>query len=200
MDGQLSPRDQWESRSKLPHYIYALIDPRDGVIRYIGCSHDVEKRLRQHLRNPLNCLRGWIKELKVAGLVPETKVLERLGRGGCGALWREADVIAEYAGKLGAQLLNSYGRVNREVLIEKRDREREERWESRRGRQKMRRAMRSILAPVKKHPNHPPRIIEHKGLRLNMSQWAKRLGLSRERVRQRINKFPVEVALRPRQE
>lgn len=32
-----------------PRWIYALVDPRDSRVRYIGCSVDPEKRLRDHM-------------------------------------------------------------------------------------------------------------------------------------------------------
>ena len=190
---------QWKARACLPHFIYVLKDPRTGDVRYVGCTVDMQKRLSDHVNKPLKCIRQWIWELKSLGLIPKIESVERLERGGCGARWREDEVIAEYVERFGDQILNRHGRVCLEWKREQRYLAREQRRADRRAEWKARRTMRSILAPRIKRDSHPPRIIEHDGLRLNLSQWAKRLGLSRERVRQRINKYPVEVALRPRQ-
>lgn len=32
-----------------PRYVYALVDPRDSQIRYVGCSFDLKTRLTNHL-------------------------------------------------------------------------------------------------------------------------------------------------------
>lgn len=39
------------------------------------------------------------------------------------------------------------------------------------------------------------KFFEYDGKRLNMAGWARELGITRERVRQRLAKYPVEVAL-----
>jgi hypothetical protein len=61
-----------------PVYIYALIDPRDEKIRYIGQSIKPDKRYEQHLNeietNPGKI--GWINGLEIRGLKPEMKILE----------------------------------------------------------------------------------------------------------------------------
>ncbi len=70
--------------------IYALIDPRDGRIRYVGKSVNPKKRLRAHLRDcPLarthrEC---WLKGLVDAGLRPQLIILEECEE----ALWIERE-------------------------------------------------------------------------------------------------------------
>lgn len=58
--------------------IYGLVDPRDGRVRYVGQSEDVEKRYRQHLdhNDPNVRKRLWIKELSADGRAPGLSLLE----------------------------------------------------------------------------------------------------------------------------
>jgi DNA-binding XRE family transcriptional regulator len=58
--------------------IYALIDPRDGTVRYVGVSKEVQTRLAQHIRETQNAKREWLSELKESGLSPEVEVLETI--------------------------------------------------------------------------------------------------------------------------
>lgn len=55
-------------------FIYALVDPRDNRIRYIGKSVNVIKRYKQHLRSEYKDgspkKTKWIKELLAQGLSP----------------------------------------------------------------------------------------------------------------------------------
>jgi hypothetical protein len=60
--------------------IYALVDPRDGATRYVGCTKQpLDRRLAQHMLAPM---RGnehkwrWVQELQQAGLRPEITPLE----------------------------------------------------------------------------------------------------------------------------
>jgi hypothetical protein len=60
--------------------VYALVDPVDGTVRYIGRTRDTKQRLTGHLcaRPSSNRRRyKWIRELKKRGLVPRVVVLER---------------------------------------------------------------------------------------------------------------------------
>lgn len=59
--------------------IYALVDPRDSAVRYIGCtSWPVEMRLRAHCTDLVGYRRGdWIRELLAADLRPSAIVLQR---------------------------------------------------------------------------------------------------------------------------
>lgn len=47
------------------------------------------------------------------------------------------------------------------------------------------------------HYANPPRLIAFQGETLSLAGWGRKLGMSRERVRQRINRYPVELALNP---
>lgn len=61
-----------------PYTIYALIDPRDYTVRYIGITDDVYQRFKEHLRcdgyNPGKD--AWIEELKQANVMLIMKTLE----------------------------------------------------------------------------------------------------------------------------
>lgn len=67
--------------------IYALIDPRDNTIKYIGQTEQtIFKRLSQHIYytpkqfNKYNEKKyNWIQELKKEGLEPDIKVLYNVG-------------------------------------------------------------------------------------------------------------------------
>jgi hypothetical protein len=61
-------------------YIYALVDPRDLEVRYIGKTNDPKNRLRAHIY-PHNSVKDknikmiWTEELKALGLRPIMSVL-----------------------------------------------------------------------------------------------------------------------------
>ncbi len=61
-------------------YIYALVDPRTNVIRYVGKTKTLSKRLAQHLSKTslrkLTHKNNWIRSLLQHGLVPTLRVLE----------------------------------------------------------------------------------------------------------------------------
>lgn len=61
-----------------PVYIYALIDPRDDKIRYIGKSIDPDQRYIQHLNDKKSnkAKVGWINRMANRGYEPTLKVLE----------------------------------------------------------------------------------------------------------------------------
>ena len=84
--------------------IYALIDPRDGRVRYIGKAKDAQKRLKGHMRETRrrSPLYSWIASLKKRGLQPSCEILLT-----CVGDWREAEkrLIAEYREKF-SDLLN----------------------------------------------------------------------------------------------
>lgn len=71
-------------------YIYGLVDPRTGKIRYVGKSVDPAYRFQRHIRYEL---RGeshkvhWIKQLVAVGLTPELTVLEEVKD----SLWQESE-------------------------------------------------------------------------------------------------------------
>lgn len=58
--------------------VYALIDPRDAEVRYVGLtSMRVEARLARHLSTSASVkVSAWVKEIKSSGMVPQITVLE----------------------------------------------------------------------------------------------------------------------------
>jgi hypothetical protein len=70
---------QWRWNEK-QYQIYALIDPRDNTIRYIGKSDDAQYRYYQHLHSlgGGRQQRYWISELKKLGLSPIIQILETI--------------------------------------------------------------------------------------------------------------------------
>lgn len=58
-------------------YVYELLDPRNGSVRYVGCSIKPYIRLHQHKLARFNggCFRNmWIRELTDEGLEPEIRI------------------------------------------------------------------------------------------------------------------------------
>jgi len=95
--------------------IYGLRDPRDGRIRYVGCTKSLRNRVHGHRNNPQTIeLHAWMLELRAAGLGPEVVTLET-------AVGAAAGRVAErhWIEKLGADLLN---RVGVRSLAERKDR------------------------------------------------------------------------------
>lgn len=59
------------------YHVYALIDPRDGSIRYVGLTSDPRQRLWCHLSERTNAGKwAWMCELKERGLRPRMETLE----------------------------------------------------------------------------------------------------------------------------
>lgn len=87
-------------------YIYALVDPFNRKIRYIGRTNDPERRLKEHLgnyhRKDSYCQR-WIQSVLRQGKQPRLKVIEECNED----TWkvRECHWIAFYRAK-GYQLTN----------------------------------------------------------------------------------------------
>lgn len=60
-------------------YIYALVCPLTGHIRYVGQTKDVSKRYKQHTYNAVAgnpTKREWLQVLRDRGVAPELVVLE----------------------------------------------------------------------------------------------------------------------------
>jgi hypothetical protein len=57
--------------------IYALVDPNDGRIKYVGQSVDVQKRISYHLREALisGAKSKWLFELYTQGQLPTVKIV-----------------------------------------------------------------------------------------------------------------------------
>jgi len=98
-----------------PRYVYALIDPRDDTVRYVGVTRDVYFRLSRHVKDAPKMDRkgAWISELEQLGLSPELEILETVELEAIEidadidvvALEREKYWIHEFL-KSGAPLLN----------------------------------------------------------------------------------------------
>lgn len=60
-------------------FIYALKDPRDGAVRYIGKTETPKGRMRAHLRSKQGSHKAhWILQLKALGVVPEMEILDEV--------------------------------------------------------------------------------------------------------------------------
>jgi hypothetical protein len=106
-------------------YIYALIDPRDNEVRYVGKTNDLYSRFFQHI-SPSSLKNrtyknNWIKSLLEKDLRPIISVLEKTNQEN----WEEREIcwIKHYR-DLGTKLTNiadggagGCGRVNRIVDI-----------------------------------------------------------------------------------
>jgi hypothetical protein len=72
--------------------IYALADPRDGRVRYVGKAADVTRRLQNHLTpgalRRVRHVARWLAGLLAAGLRPTVTILETVADG---ADWQEAE-------------------------------------------------------------------------------------------------------------
>lgn len=62
-------------------YIYALIDPRDDQIRYIGKSNKPNSRFSRHCQSQVDVnthKRNWINNLMSSGLLPELLIIDEV--------------------------------------------------------------------------------------------------------------------------
>jgi hypothetical protein len=88
-------------------YIYALIDPRDDQVRYVGKADNVKERFMSHLResktNAKSHKCAWIRTLIAEGLKPVVKTLEEVNIDE----WQKAEIyyIQEFR-KMGVNLTN----------------------------------------------------------------------------------------------
>lgn len=103
--------------------IYALIDPRNGNVRYVGRADDPQRRLQEHIRAGRTFARRhaarWITGLISRGLLPIMKVLEVCSLD----LWQERERywIAHYKReKLTNMTDGGYGATKRIVAAETR--------------------------------------------------------------------------------
>jgi predicted GIY-YIG superfamily endonuclease len=88
------------------YFIYALIDPRDNAVRYIGITNDVYARFYQHLRcDGTNVEKdNWIKELKTLNQMLLMRTLEEVETLGAVRV-REQQLIRHYI-STGSKLFN----------------------------------------------------------------------------------------------
>src|SRR5579859_3314691 len=76
---QPEPQEQSDSIGR-GYEIYALVDPRDNLVHYVGLSVDAENRLNGHLTGSGDSLqvRKWFLELRKARLAPILRILEKI--------------------------------------------------------------------------------------------------------------------------
>lgn len=89
-----------------PTYIYALVDPRNDTIRYVGKTVQIRVRYKQHcqpMSNSRNSYkRNWLKSL--LPLIPRIEILETVPIGGN---WVEREIFwISYCKFLGYKLTN----------------------------------------------------------------------------------------------
>jgi hypothetical protein len=93
--------------SRLTH-IYALTDPRNGEIRYIGKANNPSARILQHLEDKGTNYKKeeWIDELLANGMLPEIITLETTDLDH----WKEREIYwIEYGRRQGWNLTNLSG-------------------------------------------------------------------------------------------
>jgi hypothetical protein len=60
-------------------YIYGLVDPETREICYVGKTHNVRKRLRDHIeRSKVVAVSEWIENLEMRGFSPLVVILEKV--------------------------------------------------------------------------------------------------------------------------
>lgn len=95
--------------------IYTLTDPRDGLVRYVGCAGDIQERYEQHLYRPgtNEGKRMWIEGLMQEGMAPRMDTIETVQASIVGE--RERYWIAHFLLVLDMPLLNRT-KVSRKTL------------------------------------------------------------------------------------
>jgi hypothetical protein len=86
-------------------FIYALLDPRDGAVRYVGKSARLDERFQQHLHkkstNPHKD--AWISQLRGLGMIPHLVLLEECLQ----CRWRQCERFWEvWFRNQGCRLIN----------------------------------------------------------------------------------------------
>ncbi len=86
-------------------FVYCLIDPRNGEIRYVGKADDPEARLRDHLKDRRDFHRvRWIKSLVDEGIKPVLILLEQCSK----QIWQERERYwIAFLRENGADLVNT---------------------------------------------------------------------------------------------
>jgi len=71
-----------------PVYIYGLVDPRSGALRYVGKSIRPLERLTNHMNERSRCHRtNWLASLRRDGVRPRMVILDVTGEGG----WQDVE-------------------------------------------------------------------------------------------------------------
>jgi len=95
--------------------VYALQDPRDGRVRYVGCVVSTPRYLKSRIHNHLSEARGrsrsaksmWLRDLLAADGLPTVLILETVDPDEASA--RERYWIATYRANVGDALTNVQG-------------------------------------------------------------------------------------------
>lgn len=65
--------------------IYALVDPRNKRVKYVGISYSAQARYHGHIQNSKDCeystnriLSAWIEELRLVEMKPQLYLLEKI--------------------------------------------------------------------------------------------------------------------------
>ena len=100
-------------------FVYALQDPRDLVIKYVGMSSNPKQRLREHcnLYSPGNGNKSkieWITQLKTAGLKPGLIILEDVS-GAADLHQKENFYIQAFKTTIFNKQPSEFGWINRET-------------------------------------------------------------------------------------
>ena len=110
------PKSQ-DSSSRI-YQIYALIDPRDNLVHYVGISIDAESRFYGHIHEVTGNYEEsrWITSLKKNVLSPILRILEEIDGDNAGAIAceREQYWISEIL-RLGHPLTNVSGNTRRYI-------------------------------------------------------------------------------------
>ena len=91
-----------------PVSIYALIDPRNDSIRYVGMTTiTIEIRLDRHIRcrnRNNNHKNKWIRKLISMGMTPSVVLIEIVGH----SMWQKREMYwIDYCRKMGCNLVNA---------------------------------------------------------------------------------------------
>jgi predicted GIY-YIG superfamily endonuclease len=58
------------------YHIYTITDPRTQLVRYVGMSKHVERRMQQHEQKKRGCNYHWLQELVQRGIAPIVTLME----------------------------------------------------------------------------------------------------------------------------
>jgi len=86
--------------------IYVLVDPRNEVVRYVGYSYRLSRRIVEHLyeKNERTHKANWIRTLRTLGMIPQHRVIDS-GYGESGR-WAAERYWIFYYRSIGANLTN----------------------------------------------------------------------------------------------
>lgn len=106
-------------------YVYGLQDPRNGQLRYVGKSNNVDKRLCQHIHRAKSGtdtpVKEWLRELLVENYQPEVFIIEEVP---IQDVYAAEDFWWQYFRYIGADLLNCFRPLDgplyhREAIVRK---------------------------------------------------------------------------------